>query len=253
MKTLIYFLSFLCSIVSNATQNTSLFEEANTLYNQERYNEALSKYKTVLESGEHSAELYFNMANAHYKLNHIAPSIYYYEEALRLAPNDKAIKNNLAFAQNMTIDAIDVIPKMGISRLFDKVIMSTTFNGWALRAVLFSITFAVLFILYYFAISTKRKRLAFVGSGISLLLVLIALIFAFKNQAIVNANKPAIVFAKESNVKNEPNFGSQNAFTLHEGTKVQVLENINNWKKIKLSDGKEGWIVANDIKMLRSL
>ena len=66
------------------------------MYNQGKYAEAIDKYKAILETKNHSAALYFNLANAHYKLNNIAPSIYYYEKALQLAPNDPDIKNNLA-------------------------------------------------------------------------------------------------------------------------------------------------------------
>ena len=33
-------------------------------------------------------------------------------------------------------------------------------------------------------------------------------------------------------------------------TKVQILDTVNNWKKIKLSDGKTGWIINDDLKAL---
>ena len=62
---------------------------------------------------------------------------------------------------------------------------------------------------------------------------------------------PAIVFADESSVKAEPNARSQEAFALHEGTKVNVLEELNDWKKIKIADGSIGWIPAEDIKELK--
>ena len=63
------------------SQNDTLFDEANALYNDGKYAEAIDKYETILDSGQHSAELYFNLGNANYKLNNIAPSIYYYEKA----------------------------------------------------------------------------------------------------------------------------------------------------------------------------
>ena len=89
------------------------------MYNEGQYHEALDKYSTILESGNHSAELYFNMGNSHYKLNNIAPSIYYFEKALLLEPNDKEISNNIAFARNMTIDSIEKVPDVGLSSLIN--------------------------------------------------------------------------------------------------------------------------------------
>ena len=250
MKQLIYILAFFGSILTFA-QNSQLFDEANALYNDANYTEALEKYKTVLNSGEHSAELYFNIGNAHYKLNHIAPSIYYYEKALLLKPNDKDIKNNIAFARNMTVDAIDSVPEVGISKLIKNVTNMMSFDGWAKTAIVFVMLFVILFIAYYFSHSTSKKRLTFLTSNLSFVLAIVSLVFAFHKFKLVSNDQPAIVFAQETKIKSEPNLRSTESFVLHEGTKVQVLDTVSNWKKIKLSDGKVGWIANDDIKMLK--
>ena len=83
-------------------------------------------------------------------------------------------------------------------------------------------------------------------------LAFVALAFAFHKEDVMLRDQPAIVFAEESKIKTEPNLRSEEAFKLHEGTKVQVLDTVDDWKKIKLSDGKTGWIVAQDIKLLKS-
>ena len=231
-------------------QNTTSFEQANTLYNEGKYAEAIDKYNVILDSDMHSADLYFNLANAHYKLNNIAPSIYFYEKALQLSPNDVDIKNNMAFAKNMTIDAIDVIPETGVSKIIKSTTNLMPFDAWAKTSVAFVLCFVILFLVYYFAYSTIKKRLAFISSITSLFLLCVSLAFAFHKFNIDKKNKPAIVFAQESKVKSEPNSRSEESFRLHEGTKVQVLDTVNSWKKIKLADGKTGWISANDIKLL---
>ena len=63
-------------------------------------------------------------------------------------------------------------------------------------------------------------------------------------------NKEAIVFVEKTEVRNAPTLNSEEVFTLHEGTKVLVLDSVDDWKKIKLSDGKLGWIIADEIKLL---
>ncbi|MFD0834934.1 tetratricopeptide repeat protein [Mariniflexile aquimaris] len=249
MKAKFYILSFLFSLGLFA-QNNVLFERANAFYNQGKYADAISSYEAILATKKHSADLYFNLGNAHYKLNHVAPSIYYYEKALKLAPNDTDIKNNLALAKNMTIDAINVIPEAGLSKVLNNAANTMTFDGWAKVSVAFVFCFVVLFLIYYFAYSTLRKRLTFLGSMASLLLMCVSLIFAFHKFNLDKRDKPAIVFAQESQVKEAPNSNSEESFTLHEGTKVQVLDTVNNWKKIKIQDGKTGWISSSDIKAL---
>lgn len=249
MKKLSYIFIFLFSL-GIFSQNQTVFKEANALYNDAKYQDAIDKYESILKSGQHSAELYFNLGNANYKLNRIAPSIYYYEKALRLDPNDTEILNNMAFAQNMTIDAIEQVPEVGISKFVNRIINILGFDAWAKLSIVFMLLFAGLFIAYYFVFSTNRKRLAFIGSNASLFLMLVALFFAFQKYNLVQKDKPAIVFSQEAEVKSEPNLRSSEAFRIHEGTKVQILDTVNNWKKIKLVDGKSGWIPSDDIKAL---
>ncbi|WP_179344452.1 tetratricopeptide repeat protein [Winogradskyella ursingii] len=232
------------------TQNNQLFEEGNALYNQEKYSEAIEKYKAILNSGEHSADLYFNLGNAHYRLNNIAPSIYNYEKALQLAPHDEDIKNNLSFAQNMTIDAISDVPKVGFSRIFNNVVNMASRDSWAIIAIVGVVLFVLLFLLYHFSYSTSRKRFAFVTSILSLLIGCMALALAFQKEQLQKKDNPAIVFVQESRVMTDPNKSSEEVFRLHEGTKVQVLESYNDWKKIQISDNSSGWISAQDIKLL---
>lgn len=248
MKYLLYiFLFFLGSV---SAQNEKYFEQGNTLYNQGKYAEALSRYQAILKTNEHSAELYFNIANAHYKLNHIAPSVYYYEKALALKPNDKDIKNNLSFANNMRVDAIDNLPEVGLSKFVKNFANIMSFDAWAKVSIGLVVLFVLLYLAYYFTYTTGKKRLLFISSTLSVFLAFIALAFTFYNYNLARQNNPAIVFAQEAQVKSEPNLRSDEAFVLHEGTKVQVLDTVNNWKKIKLSDGKTGWIPNSDIKLL---
>ncbi|WP_298550283.1 tetratricopeptide repeat protein [uncultured Algibacter sp.] len=250
MKKRLYILSLLFSFGLFA-QNQTLFEKANALYNEGKYAEAIDNYSAILETKKHSADLYYNLANAHYKLNNIAPSIYYFEKALLLNPEDSEIKNNIAFARNMTIDAIDVIPDAGFSKLLNTTTHKMSFDAWAKAAVTLVFCFVILFLIYYFAYSTLNKRLAFIGSVTALILVFITLAFAFHKYNLDKNDNPAIIFAQESKVKSNPNSGSEESFRLHEGTKVQVVEVYNDWKKIKLSDGKVGWVISDDIKTLK--
>lgn len=249
MKNLFYILALFLS-TGVIAQNNTLFEQGNTFYNDGNYTQAIEKYQAILDSGKHSAELYFNLGNAYYKLNNIAPSIYYYEKALQLAPNDKDILNNIAFARNMTIDVVDTIPEIGFSKFVNTMTTMLSFDAWSFISVGFVILFVILFLSYYFSYTSAKKRIAFVVSTVSIVFACTSVAFAYRNYNLKKNDKPAIVFAKESQIKSEPNLRSTEAFKLHEGTKVQILDTVNNWKRIKLADGKTGWIVNDDIKAL---
>tara|TARA_B100000768_G_scaffold41657_1_gene40541 strand:- start:38315 stop:39061 length:747 start_codon:yes stop_codon:yes gene_type:complete len=233
------------------SQTTESFKQANELYNSGYYKEAIGQYDSILASGQHSAELYFNLANCYYKLNEVGPSIFYYEKALQLAPDDLDILNNLGYAQKMTIDAIQEVPESGVSKLLNKTLNSLSVDGWAIRCVGLVFLFVVLFLGYYLSYSEAKKRLFFVSSNVALIALFVSLGLLFKKDSLDSNTHPAIIFVKETEIKTEPNLRSETSFTLHEGTKVLVIEDYNNdWLKIKLLNGETGWMSRSELKSL---
>lgn len=76
---------FLILFFLNAqSQVEVVFDEGNALYNQGNYTEAIEKYTSIINNGSESAELYYNLGNAYYKINDIANSIFYFEKSLLL-------------------------------------------------------------------------------------------------------------------------------------------------------------------------
>ena len=226
----------------------SLFAAANKLYQQEKYLEALQAYQKIEKQDLESASLYYNMANIYYRSNQVAPAIYYYEKALKLAPNDKDILFNLEFANRTILDNIEPLPRSLWQKFMDGVVLSFTYETWSKIAVGLAFVFAVLFLMYHFSYSTGKKRIYFITSILSVIFVTTSLFFSYRNKHYVDRNTEAIVFSTEVEVKSAPTNSSDVYFELHEGTKVLILETLDNWKKIRIADGKMGWINAAAIK-----
>jgi len=227
------------------------FQKGNELYRKGNYSEASTAYESVLKTKKHSAELYYNLGNSYYKLNKVAPAIYNFEKAQLLNPTDVDIKNNLKFAQKLQIDDFKEVPKVGFNKMIQDVTSTYSYNAWGWIAVGFSFIFLVFFLGYYFSQTTLLKRLFFVGMFVVLLGILISVLSAiFEKDAYTN-DRPAIVFDEVLALKTEPKTDSQDALLLHEGTKVYVLETLDNWKKILLPDETQGWVEANAIKELK--
>ncbi len=227
------------------------FENGNALYQKGKYQEAITAYESVFRTKKQSAELYFNIGNCYYKLNKVAPAIYNYEKALLLNPTDTEIPNNLKFAQKLQIDDIKTVEKVGFNKLIQDFTNTFHYNTWGGIAVGLSIVFLLFFVGYYFSQITVSKRLFFLGMFFVMLLLVVSVAAAIFEKNQYNNDQPAIVFSEIVSVKSEPKVGASDAFLLHEGTKVYVIESLDNWDKIQLTDGNEGWIENSAIKRLK--
>jgi tetratricopeptide (TPR) repeat protein len=253
MKTWIYIvLFFSCSLLgASNTPNETIFKEANELYKQEKYQEAIARYEKILDSKEHSVDVYFNLGNAYYKVNKVAPAIYYYEKALLLSPNNKDVKTNLAFAQKMTIDDIKPVNKVGFNKSLETITASLHYNTWGTAVVGLSVLFLLLFIGYYFSGKSLYKRIFFIAMCIVPFLILIGFAAGISEKTRFNQDKPAIIFAETVALKSEPRDNAPEVVVLHEGTKVVLLESVDQWHKVQLANELEGWIPKKDIKSVK--
>jgi tetratricopeptide (TPR) repeat protein len=246
MKKLFYLLFFTQIITA---QNA--FDQANLLYKKGNYEEASQVYENILRAKKHSAELYFNLGNCYFKMNKVAPAIYNFERALLLNPTDVDVQNNLRFAQKLQIDDIKEVPKVGFNKMLQDITSKYHYNTWAWIAVGLSVLFLLFFIGYYFSGYSVKKRLFFVGMFLVLIGILTSIASALFEKKLFDENQPAIVFAEITTVKAEPKQQSADVFVLHEGSKVQILETVDNWQKIEIADGKKGWILQSVIKKLK--
>lgn len=249
MKKLLFFLLLFLPLVLTS-QNEELFENANNEYSEANYEEAISLYKKIIENGQVSVAVYYNLGNAYYKLNKVGPSIYYYEKALQLAPNDEDVKNNIEFARSMTLDDIRETEETGLANGINNLVSVITFNTWAKLAVVFSFLFAVFFLLYYFRQRPLFKRIFFAVAVLMFILSATSVYFAYNQYDIQQNNNFAIIYVEEAEIRDEPTMREESAFELHEGTKAKILEEYQGWVKIELADGTQGWTSQENLREL---
>jgi len=252
---LILLAMFSNNLFSEENLNFSVFDDkftkANNLYNDSKYEKSIEVYFEILDSGVHSSELYYNLGNSFYKLNDIPNSILFYEKSLKLNPTDKDIINNLKMVNNAIIDDITKIPEPFFDNQLNKISNNLSYSNWGLISLIISFLFLLLFIFYFFSKEPIVKRTSF-----TLLLVLLFLIgittkislHAYEKN---HLEKYAIIFSSKIDIKSEPNERSENLLILHMGTKVKIIDSFNDeWVKIKLVNGQEGWINNNEIKII---
>lgn len=242
MKKLLVGILLIIGFSTVAQGPDALFKEANTFYKEGNYERAIGVYLSIEEQGYFSADLFYNLGNSYYKLNSVAPSIYYYEKALKIDPLHEDTLFNLPFAQRMTIDIIEALPKSLSERFSEAVIEKLSYDTWASIAVVAAFLASLMFLFYYFSGSSNKKLFYFNSFLLSLFVMVITVFFAYSNFDHAQKNRQAIIFEPSVEILNAPTESSDEAFELHEGTKVLILDELDQWKKIKIRDGKIGWI-----------
>jgi len=250
LKRLIYTcIALVLPLLSFGKDNTqALFEKGNACYAKAQYKEALAAWQQIVKEGYQSAAVYYNIGNADYRLDDIPSALLYFEKAHKLAPADEDINVNIRFANLKTTDKIDETPDFFISKWWHGFILSFTVNGVALASILLVLAASGSLIIYFFTNSVTVKKLSFYCA---LLLVFIGLIdigIASSQVNYFDGHKQAIIFTSTVNVKSGPIEKSNILFVLHEGTKVNLLNNVNGWVRIKLANGNEGWLKVGDVR-----
>ena len=233
-----------------ANENGELWTKANEAYSVGQYETALADYSKIEEGGYESYKLYYNMGNAWYKLGNMGKAILYYEKALKLNPAGEDAKNNLQIAKLRTLDKIDVLPEFILTTWIKDIRNMMSSNGWGYTAVGLFVVVCVLLLLFKFAPTTGGRKLSFVLACVVFLFFIFALLFAFNLRSNANSEDYAVVMVPVSNVKSAPNSTGNNLFILHEGSQVEILEEAGKWRRIEISDGRQGWLESKDIEVI---
>ncbi len=250
MRKLIILLLLAPFICAASGKSVALFKDANTAYSKGQYEVALKLYQQLLDSGIVVKEVYYNLGNANYKLNNFAPAILNYEKAYKLAPGDEDIQVNLRLANLKITDKIEAVPEFFLKKWWIGFITSLSLQLWsALGVFLFLLGFGLM-IVYLFSLQLAIKRTSFY-SGLTLILIGLILIgIANAQDNYFEQHKEAIVFNGVVNVKSAPNEKQKTLFIVHEGTKVRVMDSVNDWVKIELPNGNIGWVDAVALQLI---
>jgi tetratricopeptide (TPR) repeat protein len=245
MQRIIYIL-FALNVIVNA-QSIEQFERAANYYNQEDYTTALNEYKGITDSDLQSNELYYNIANCYFKLNQLAPSILYYEKALKLSPLDEDSQFNLSIAKLQLVDKIIEIPIPFHLRVVHSIVGLCSLQTWSVLSLVFLGLFAIALMFLLFVNKSKvLNKKSLLLSGISFLILAI-ISFNAAYYIDTHTKVEAILMVDNAYVKSAPAKQSKDLFILHEGTKMEVIESFDQWTKIKLSDGMIGWLKSDTI------
>jgi hypothetical protein len=165
-----------------------------------------------------------------------------YERAVRLLPNDDDVRFNLQLAGLRITDRIETTPRLFLWDWWDGIkssftLRSATWTAYGSYVLVLALAAGMLLARTY---ALRKWMLAgLLASGV--FLVAAVTLFLAKEADDTRRNE-AVVTAPVTTVKNSPDRSSSDAFVLHAGVKLLILDAVNDWVKVRLPDGKVGWM-----------
>lgn len=227
--------SLLAAPSLQADDPSAAFDAANKLYEQGRFAEAAAAYEKLLESGQRTETVWFNLGDARFKAGQLGRAIAAYRQAEQLAPRDPAIRFNLQFARKKATGT-ESVP----SPAWQRAIASLTLNEWAVLAMVGGwLWFGLL------GLREARPTLRPMLSGYTATAgVVTALLIACTAVATnLRFNTPAAVVAvPQAIVRSGPFEEARELHQLRDGVELTVLDQ----KDVAVADQRQTWLQVRD-------
>lgn len=242
-------LSFVFSY-ANDQDAAAIYKEANLSYQKMDYKNAALMYEKLLSQGHLSPEVYYNLGNSYFKDGNVPKAILNYERAKKMSPEDEDVDFNLKIANLKVVDRIDTVPEMFYKRWINAITGLMSVDGWSIvLIVMFWLTFGA-GVYYVMATTVNGKR-----NGLTLILIMLGLtgvtyLLTGHSYSTTVKDEHAIIMSSSVYVKSSPDEKGTDQFILHEGTKVDILEPFEDWKKIRIANGSIGWVKSGEMERI---
>lgn len=250
MRKLFIIFLFLLPVLTFAIDPEITIAKANRAYADGFYANAVELYKSVITAGYESVDLYYNLGNACYKQNDFSSSILYYEKARKLDPGNEDVNFNLKIANTKITDKIEPIPELFYKRWYKKLIESFSVDKWSRFGLAFLCLGLVAGLFYVVSKNLLIRKAGFWLGIFFIFISLFSFLFAWQSYDDIMHRKEAIIFTPTVTIKSSPDEKSIDLFVLHEGAKVELIDNIGTWYEIRIANGSVGWLMASSVEKI---
>lgn len=238
------------------TEAQELFHRASNTDSQEAaselYRRALQHYEFAVHQGDvANGRLFYNIANAYYRIGDLGNAMLYYRRAELLRPADPNIAHNLRQIRSERPDVLPPPDHSGLATafLFWHLMLSSNQKALALAVALSAASVAAgLFVLRraawqrVAAICAAAVALLFLGS-----ITVDELGVRGADDAVITDSE--VIARKGDGTAYEPAFVDP----LHAATEITVIERRGEWIRVRLTDGRSAWLPSDSVTPVRPL
>lgn len=218
------------------------FEQGCKAYGQQRYKEAASFFEQTVRK-DPSADGYYNLGNAEYRLKRIPQAVLSYQRALHLDPSHNDARTNLEFLQRQIAVRNDAEMLIVGTNPWDALLNWGSVATWTKLSLICLAFFVVLWQLFRHSARPSVQKLTFTGTVIVGVCFCLTTVFAGIQRYRYQNNSLAVLLQDKVNTYVSPMIQAKRETQLPAGTSVEVLDDKEKeWSRIRLSDGMETWV-----------
>lgn len=259
MKRILFaFIALVLAVASAQALTTA--QRADSAYNAENYRLAIDLYRQALARDGVSANVYYNLGNAYYRIDKLGSAVANYERALRLDPTDADARQNLEFVKNRIQDRPEDDTAF-LASLHHSMVQSMTANAWAWTAFVIFLLFMGAVALYIFATGVGLRKAGFFGGIVLLVMLAYSLCAASDAVERAIAHSRAVVIVPSTQLSSAPRASRSAAdkvVSLHEGTVVEVIDSVATpddpqspmWYNVKINNSTKAWLRSADVERI---
>lgn len=255
-----YIIALLSILLSIQTFSMTIGQQADSAYNAENYNLAISLYKQSIKDEGKSSDIYYNLGNACYRADKLGDAVINYERALRLNPTNNDARENLDFVKSRIQDKPEDDTAFLVA-LHQSVVKGMTANTWAWVAFFVFVLLMAAVALYIFATRVNLRKTGFFAGLVLLALFLYFLFVSYDASKMATTHDDAVVIVPSTQLTSVPRAAktsSDKVVTIHEGTKVEIIDSVATpddpvspmWYNVKINNNTKAWLRSADVERI---
>jgi tetratricopeptide (TPR) repeat protein len=241
--------SLLATVAVRADRREEAWHRGNEAYLHGDPAGAVAAYEELERQGVVSADLFFNLGDAYFRKGALGSAIWAFERAAALDPGDEDARYNLDQVRKLAArEARDRIEGEDRDPLWIRAVtaLGPSTETWAFVGVYLG--FFLLLLIRRSAPGDIRPALSAAAAVLGVAALLFgALLFGRVRLDHVpfGVVLPDVVAVKEGA---DPNYRTD--FEIHAGLRVRLIEHDQDWLRVRLGNGLEGWVHADAIGTL---
>jgi hypothetical protein len=229
------------------------WRRGNQAYVHGDYRTAVAAYQELRDQGVRSSDLFFNLGDAYVRTGALGPAIWAFEEALVLDPGNDDARYNLSATRKQAArlgHAADAAEAPGQDRdpLWVRIVTSLSASA---ETWLFTVAYLGLFGLLFWRLWARadlRSGLAIGATAFGAAALLTGALLIGRVQ--LNRLSFGVVLPDAVEVREGADPGARTSFGLHAGARVRIVDTDQDWVRVRLGNGLEGWLRASEVGKL---